>query len=263
MKKVTINVGKKILLVCLAASLVAGIVSAEELVIGTAQTSFVVGGWDATFNKKAVATQAYSRLLDVAQEKYSGTIDVRDIVWASGKSVDNQNREITATGKIVQLSTEEVANGVVHTSFVARSWDSLFNKKNIKTQAYIKLLEAAQQKYPGTVDVYDIVWKKSSNVDGQNTEIFATGKTTQISAEPKAGSRAVTGVVQTSFSTTGWDSLFNKKAVNTQAYIKLLEAAGQKYAGNVDVQDIVWVPSKNVDNQNSEIVASGKVVQIN
>jgi hypothetical protein len=87
---------------------------------------------------------------------------------------------------------------------VARGWDSLFNKKNIKTQAYIKLLEAAQQKYPETIDVYDIVWKKSST-DGQNTEIFATGKTTQVSAEPKADFSAKSGEV-----------ILNKSAIKTQ-----------------------------------------------
>jgi hypothetical protein len=150
MKKVTGNAGKRIFLACLAAVLTIGFVSAQEPVIGTVQTSFVAGGWAAAFNKDAIAAQAYSRLLDAAQQKYEGTkyhgtVDVRDVVWAKGKTVDGQNREITATGKIVQLSAEEAANGVVQTSFTARSWDSLFNKKNIEKQAYIKLLEAAQQ----------------------------------------------------------------------------------------------------------------------
>jgi hypothetical protein len=69
--------------------------------------------------------------------------------------------------------------------------------------------------------------------------------------------------VQASFPAPSWDSTFNKPAIKTQAYIKLLEAAGQKYSGNVDVQDIVWVTGKNVDQQNSEIVATGKVVWVN
>jgi hypothetical protein len=263
MKKLTGNAKKKVFLTCLAAALTAGVVSAEEPVIGTAQTSFVVAGWDATFNKDAIALQAYSRLLDAAQQKYPGTIDVRDVIWASGNKVGELNREITATGKIVQLSEEQATSGVVLTSFVARAWDSLFNKKNIETQAYIKLLEAAQQKYPGTVDVYDIVWEKSSNAGGENTKIFATGKTTNVSAEPKAGSEAVNGVVQTSFVSTGWDATFNKPVIKTQAYIKLLEAAQQKYPGAVDITDIVWVSGKSIDHQNSEIIASGKVVRGN
>jgi hypothetical protein len=254
---------KRIFLACLAAALIAGIVPAQEPVIGTVQTSFVAGGWDATFNKSAIATQAYSRLLDAARQKYEGTkyhgmVDVRDVVWASGKLVDGQKREITATGKIVQLSAEEAANGVVQTSFVARGWDSLFNKKNITTQAYIKLLEAAQQRYPGTVDIYDIVWKKSNSVDGQNTEIFATGKAIQASVD-----EAVNGVVQTSFAAQSWDSVFNKPAIKTQAYIRLLEAAQQKYPGAVDIKDIVWAAGKSEDSQNTEIVATGKVVQVN
>jgi hypothetical protein len=179
MKKLTGNAKKKVFLTCLAAALTAGVVSAEEPVIGTAQISFVVAGWDATFNKDAITIQAYSRLLDAAQQKYPGTVDVRDVVWASGKKVGELNREITATGKIVQLSEEEATSGVVLTSFVARAWDSLFNKKNIETQAYIKLLEAAQQKYPGAVDITDIVWVISRSVDPQNSEIVASGKVIQ------------------------------------------------------------------------------------
>jgi hypothetical protein len=258
MKKVTGNAGKKFFLACLAAVLTAGVVPAQELVVGTVQAAFVTGGWTAAFNKKAVATQAYSRLLDAAQQRYGATVDVQDIVWTKGKSVDNQNREIIATGKVVQLSSGEAADGVVHISFVARGWDSLFNKKNIQTQAYIKLLEAAQQRYPGTVDIYDIVWKKSGTVDGENAEIFATGKTTQVSSDG-----AVSGIVQTSFSAQSWDSACNKKAVNTQAYIKLLEAAQRRYPGAVDITDIVWVSGRNIDHQNSEIIASGKVIQAN
>jgi hypothetical protein len=257
MKNVIVDTGKKIFLACLAAFFITGVVPAQEPVIGTAQTSFVAGGWTVAFNKDAIAIQAYNRLLDIARQKYPETIDVRDIVWAKGKKVGTQNREITATGKIVRLPAEEAANGVVHTSFVARSWDSLFNKKNIATQAYIKLLEAAQQKYPGTIDVYDIVWVKSSNIDGQNTEIFATGKTTQVSAD-----EAVNGIVQTNFAAQSWDSMFNKPAIKTQAYIKLLEAAQQKYPGMVDIKDIVWITGRMVDHQNKEIIATGKVVQV-
>jgi hypothetical protein len=51
--------------------------------------------------------------------------------------------------------------------------------------------------------------------------------------------------------------------VNTQAYIHLMEAAGQKYSGSIDIRDIVWVTGKSVDNQNTEISATGKVVQTN
>ncbi|GMO56553.1 MAG: hypothetical protein Ta2A_01860 [Treponemataceae bacterium] len=178
--------GKKAFLSFLAAALVASVVSAEEPVIGSVQTGFIVRDWDATFKKGAIASQAYSMLLSDAQEKYAGTVDVRDIVWAKGKRVDHQNREIVASGKIVSVSAEKSAHSMIQTSFVASSWDSLFNKKNIEAQAYIKLLEAGQKKHPGTVDVSDIVWKTSRTVDNQNTEIFATGKITRLAEVARA-----------------------------------------------------------------------------
>jgi hypothetical protein len=184
MKSVTGNAGTTIFLACLAATLTAGVVSAQEPIIGTVQTSFVVTGWDSVFNKKAVNTQARIRLLGTAQEKYPGTIDITDIVWVSGKSEDNQNKEIVATGKVVQVSAEESGAGsarigMVQTSFAGTAWDSLFNKKAINTQAYIRLLEAAKQKYPDAVDITDIIWVTGKSVDHQNTEIVASGKVIQ------------------------------------------------------------------------------------
>jgi hypothetical protein len=54
-----------------------------------------------------------------------------------------------------------------------------------------------------------------------------------------------------------------KDAVNTQAYIHLMEEAGKRYPGNIDIRDIVWVTGQSTDNQNTEVSATGKVVQIN
>ncbi|GHV90390.1 hypothetical protein AGMMS50268_08930 [Spirochaetia bacterium] len=259
MKKVTVNwAGKKVFFVCLAAILAAGIVSAQEQTIGTVQTSFTAQHWDALFNKKVVDTKAYSTLLEAAQQKYGATVDVRDIVWTKGQGLDAQNSEILASGKIMQIPAEEAANNVVRTTFAASIWDTMFNKKAVTTQAYIRLLDAAQQKHPGTVDIQNIVWKTSGKAGDQNREIFATGAAIQAPA-----GEIVNGVVQTSFTAQSWDSAFNKKAVTTQAYIKLLEAARQRYPGVVDIQDIVWVTGRSEDPQNSEVIATGKVVQAN
>ncbi|GHU95133.1 hypothetical protein FACS189479_08490 [Spirochaetia bacterium] len=259
MKKVTVNrAGKKVFLACLAAFLAAGIVSAQEPAIGTVQTSFTAQNWDALFNKKVVDTKAYSTLLEAAQQKYGGAVNIRDIVWTKGKGLAPQNSEILASGKIVQLPAEEAANSVVRTIFAASIWDTGFNKKAVATQAYIRLLEAAQEKYPGTVDIQDIVWKTSGKAGDQNREIFATGTAIQALAGD-----TVNGAIQTSFTAQSWDSAFNKKAVTTQAYIKLLEAAQQKYPGTVDIQDIVWVTGRSEGPQNSEVIATGKVVQAN
>jgi hypothetical protein len=82
---------------------------------------------------------------------------------------------------------------------------------------------------------------------------------------PLTQGETVIGTVQSTF--TVQSSFFSlksvKDAVNTQAYIHLMEAAGQKYSGSIDIRDIVWVTGKSVDNQNTEISATGKVVQVN
>lgn len=77
--------------------------SQGETVIGTVQASFTarntLGGRD------AINTQSYITLLEAARRQYSsnGSIDIRDIVWVSGKAVDEQNTEYSASGKVVQL----------------------------------------------------------------------------------------------------------------------------------------------------------------
>ncbi|GHU58579.1 hypothetical protein FACS189444_2460 [Spirochaetia bacterium] len=79
---------------------------------------------------------------------------------------------------------------------------------------------------------------------------------------PASAQEKVIGTVQTSFEAQ--DTWFTKNAINIQAYIRLLEAAGKKYSGTVEVRDIIWTTGKNVVGQhNKEIVATGKVVQVN
>jgi hypothetical protein len=175
------RIGKKVFLACVAAFLAVGFIPAQEQTIGTAQAFFAARDWDVLFNKDAITTQAYGKLLEAARQKYPETvIDVRDVIWTRGKKVDELNSEIAATGKIVQVPAEDAVAGLVQVSFTALSWDSWFNKNAVKTQAYIRLLEAAQQKYPGTIDVCDIVWITGRMVDHQNKEIIATGKVVQV-----------------------------------------------------------------------------------
>jgi hypothetical protein len=81
---------------------------------------------------------------------------------------------------------------------------------------------------------------------------------------PLKSGETVIGTVQAHF--VYRSSFFSMKSVkdkvNTEAYIYLLEAAGKKYPGNVDIREIVWVTGRSVDNQNTEISATGKVVQV-
>jgi hypothetical protein len=168
-------------LACFVVVLTAGTIPAQEQTIGTAQVFFTARDWDALLNKDAITTQAYGNLLEAARKKYPETvIDVRDVIWTRGKKVDNLNSEIAATGKIVQVSADDAVAGLVQVSFTALSWDSWFNKNVIKTQAYIRLLEAAQQKHPGLIDIRDIVWITGKMVSNQNKEIIATGKVVQV-----------------------------------------------------------------------------------
>ena len=55
-----------------------------------------------------------------------------------------------------------------------------------------------------------------------------------------------------------------KDAINTEAYIKLLEAAVRKYTGNIDIRDIVWVTGRPVDKDPTltEVFVTGKVIRI-
>jgi vesicle coat complex subunit len=76
----------------------------EETVIGTVQSTFVVHSslFFMKSAKDAVNMESYIHLMEVANQKYSGNFDIRDIVWVTGRSVDNQNTEISATGKVVR-----------------------------------------------------------------------------------------------------------------------------------------------------------------
>jgi hypothetical protein len=84
---------------------------------------------------------------------------------------------------------------------------------------------------------------------------------------PLSPNETVIGTVQTSF--VARNTLNGRDALNTQAYIKLLEAAQQQYSRNdqggvpVDIRDIVWVSGRDVDNMNKEYAVTGKVIQVN
>ena len=109
--------GKKLALI-LAASLIMGMVvscassghymplSREEAVIGNAQATFVVRSslFSMKSVKDAINTEAYIKLMEAAGQKYPGIIDIRDIEWVTGRTVDVQNTEIVATGKVVQVN---------------------------------------------------------------------------------------------------------------------------------------------------------------
>jgi hypothetical protein len=74
-----------------------------ETVLGTVQANFTARN---TLNgRDMLNTQAYIKLLEVAQRKYEQDvlIDIRDIVWVSGKEIDSRNKEYAATGKVIQV----------------------------------------------------------------------------------------------------------------------------------------------------------------
>ena len=83
---------------------------------------------------------------------------------------------------------------------------------------------------------------------------------------PLSGNETVIGTVQVTFSVRS--SFFSmqsaRNAINSESYIKLLEEAGRKYSGNIDIRDIVWVTGRQAekDPASTEIFATGKVIRI-
>ena len=90
-----------------------------------------------------------------------------------------------STGEYMPLSHDDVVIGTVQVTMVVKS--SFFSMKSVRdainTEAYIKLLEAAEKKYPGrNIDIRDIVWvtgRQPPN-DATSTEIFAAGKVIRV-----------------------------------------------------------------------------------
>jgi hypothetical protein len=109
------KIGKKLALV-LVAFLIVGLavsctstgqympLSSGETVIGTVQSTFSVHStfFSMKSAKDMVNMEAYIHLLEIANQRYTGNFDIRDIVWVTGRSLDNVNTEISATGKVVR-----------------------------------------------------------------------------------------------------------------------------------------------------------------
>ena len=81
-------------------------ISSDEEVIGTIQTRFVARD---TWLKKneIINTQAYIKLLEAAVLKFSGDIDIRDIVWVTGRTMGPGNTEVSATAKVIRVNSYE------------------------------------------------------------------------------------------------------------------------------------------------------------
>jgi len=94
--------------------------------------------------------------------------------------------------------------------------------------------------------------------------ILAASCTSTGEYKPLSDEEVVIGTVQTTFivRSTFFSMKRVKDRINTESYIKLLEASEKKYSGNTDIRDIIWVtgqPLKN-DPAYTEIFASGKVI---
>ena len=96
----------------------------------------------------------------------------------------------STTGEYMPLSKGETVIGTVQDTLVVKS--TFFSMKSVRnsinTEAYIKLLEAAEKKYPGNIDIRDIVWVtgRNANYDPTSTEVFVAGKVIRIGPEPAA-----------------------------------------------------------------------------
>ena len=88
----------------------------------------------------------------------------------------------TTTGQYMALSKDETVIGTVQANFVVRStvFMSKSGKDSVNTQAYIHLMEEAGKKYPGIIDIRDIVWVSGEPADNENTEVSSAGKVIQV-----------------------------------------------------------------------------------
>ncbi|MDR2658631.1 MAG: hypothetical protein LBC27_01405 [Spirochaetaceae bacterium] len=73
-------------------------------ILGVVQTSFIITG---SFRYRSAINTAYIHLLAEAKKEYSGDIDVQDISWAIGSSLENNNYEYTAVGKVFRINGVE------------------------------------------------------------------------------------------------------------------------------------------------------------
>jgi hypothetical protein len=93
----------------------------------------------------------------------------------------------STTGEYMPLKDGEVVIGTVQETLIVRStFFSLKKVQNgINTEAYIKLLEAAERKYPNSnIDIRDIVWVTGEKTDDNlSTKIFVTGKVIKVGSE--------------------------------------------------------------------------------
>jgi hypothetical protein len=76
-------------------------------VIGTVQTTFVARDSWFSKNNERMNTQAYIKLLEAAVLKFSGKIDIRDIVWVTGRTMGPGNTEVSATAKVIRVNSNE------------------------------------------------------------------------------------------------------------------------------------------------------------
>ena len=84
-------------------------ISPDEIVIGTIQTSFVAR--DSWFAKtETMNMQAYIKLLEAAVQKYPGNIDIRDVVWVTGRTVGPRDTEVSATARVIRVDLDETSN---------------------------------------------------------------------------------------------------------------------------------------------------------
>ena len=107
--KKTVFVFAVLLITALAASCATSgkymALSNNETVIGNTQAVFLVRSsfFSLRSVKDNVNTQAYIHLLEEANKKFDGNIDIRDIEWVTGRSVGHDSTEISATGKVVRI----------------------------------------------------------------------------------------------------------------------------------------------------------------
>jgi len=81
----------------------------------------------------------------------------------------------STVGQNLPIAKDEIVIGTIQATFIARNtW--IVKSETINTHVYLKLLEAAVLKFPGEIDIRDIVWVTGRKVTPLDIEISATAK---------------------------------------------------------------------------------------
>ncbi|MCL2441089.1 MAG: CsgG/HfaB family protein [Treponema sp.] len=177
---------------------------AGEQVIGTVQTTFQAFNTNTRSLRESATEAAYIALVAAANREHQGAVDVRDITWVQGRSVQGMGMfEFSANGRVISLSDNRASGGeqsigTVQTTFQALLSNTRSARENAGQAAYIALQEEATRRFQGNIDVKDITWVQGRSVQGMGMhEYSAAGRVVLLgSGGASASATGIEGALQ-------------------------------------------------------------------